>query len=98
MNVNYTLSRTWAAIWADNATQTVNYRTIRDKNFDSQVSPFDVRHVLQAYGAYEPSHLEHAGLPAANEHSIHHVRAVDAAGEQCQSACGVPARHRGVLE
>jgi hypothetical protein len=53
VSVNYTLAKTWADIWADNATQTVNYRTIRDKNFDSQVSPFDVRHVLQAYGTYD---------------------------------------------
>ncbi len=53
VNVNYTLAKTWADIWADNATQTINYRTIRDKNFDSQVSPFDVRHVLQVYGTYD---------------------------------------------
>ncbi len=53
VNLNYTLSKTWADIWADNATQTVNYRTVRDKTFDAQVSPFDVRHVLQAYGTYD---------------------------------------------
>jgi hypothetical protein len=53
VNVNYTLSKTQADIWADNATQTVNYRTLRDRTFDSQVSPFDVRHVLQAYGTYD---------------------------------------------
>jgi len=52
-NVNYTLSKTQADIWADNATQTVNYRTLRDRTFDAQVSPFDVRHVLQTYGTYD---------------------------------------------
>jgi hypothetical protein len=52
-NVNYTLSKTQTDIWADNATQTVNYRTLRDRTFDAQVSPFDVRHVLQAYGTYD---------------------------------------------
>jgi hypothetical protein len=53
IDVNYTLGKSWADIWADNATQTVNYRTLRDKSFDSQVSPFDVRHVLQAYGTLD---------------------------------------------
>jgi hypothetical protein len=53
INVNYTLSENIADIWADNATQSVNYRTLRDKRLDEGPSPFDVRHVLQAYGTYD---------------------------------------------
>jgi hypothetical protein len=52
-NVNYTLGYNTANTWADNATQTANYQTLRDKSLNSGPSPFDVRHVLQAYGTYD---------------------------------------------
>ena len=53
MNVNYTLGKNWSDIWADNANQQHNYRTLRDKKQDWGPAPFDVRHVLQAYGTYD---------------------------------------------
>jgi hypothetical protein len=53
MNVNYTLAKNWSDIWADNANQSHNYRTLRDKSLDWGPAPFDVRHVLQAYGTYD---------------------------------------------
>jgi hypothetical protein len=53
MSVNYTLGRNWADLWADNSTQDHNYRTLRDKSLDWQAAPFDVRHVLQAFGTYD---------------------------------------------
>src|SRR5215471_4567044 len=52
-NVNYTLGYNRANTWADNATQTANYQTLRDKSLNTGPSPFDVRHVLQAYGTYD---------------------------------------------
>ena len=52
-NVNYTLGKNWSDIWADNATQSHTYRTLRDKSQDWGPAPFDVRHVLQAYSTYD---------------------------------------------
>jgi hypothetical protein len=52
-NVNYTLAKNWADIWADNATQFHQYRTLRDRSLDWRAAPFDVRHVLQSYGTYD---------------------------------------------
>jgi hypothetical protein len=53
VTVNYTLSKSTTDIWADNATQTVNYHTLRDKSLDDGPSPFDVRHALQTYWNYD---------------------------------------------
>ncbi|MEO5894835.1 MAG: carboxypeptidase-like regulatory domain-containing protein [Vicinamibacterales bacterium] len=53
MNVNYTLAKNWTNIWADNATQGGNFRTLRDRSLDASVAPFDVRHVLQTFGTYD---------------------------------------------
>jgi len=53
LNVNYTLAKNETNIWADNATQSNNYRTLRDRSFDATVSPFDVRHVFQTFGTYD---------------------------------------------
>jgi hypothetical protein len=46
-------ARTTTACRADNATQTANYSTLRDKTRNYGPSPFDVRHVLQTYGTYD---------------------------------------------
>ncbi|HYT77309.1 MAG TPA: hypothetical protein VEL79_21315, partial [Vicinamibacterales bacterium] len=51
--VNYTRGYNKADIWADNATQSANYSTLRDKKRNYGPSPFDVRNVLQAYGTYD---------------------------------------------
>jgi hypothetical protein len=51
--VNYTLGYNNADTWADNATQSANYQTLRDKKLNYGPSPFDVRRVLQAYGTYD---------------------------------------------
>lgn len=53
MNVNYTLGKNYSDIWADNANQQHNYRTLRDKSLDDSPAPHDVRHVVQAYGTYD---------------------------------------------
>jgi hypothetical protein len=53
MTVNYTLAKNTGDIWADNATQSVNYRTLRNRALDEGPTPFDVRHVLQAFGTYD---------------------------------------------
>jgi hypothetical protein len=51
--VNYTLAKNTSDLWADNATQSFNYTTLRDKGHNIGPSPFDVRHVLQMYGTYD---------------------------------------------
>ena len=51
--VNYTLAKNTSDLWADNATQSFNYSTLRNKERNIGPSPFDVRHVLQAYGTYD---------------------------------------------
>jgi hypothetical protein len=40
-------------LWAENATQSVNHRTLRDKSLDYGPSSYDTRHVLQAFGTYD---------------------------------------------
>lgn len=52
LNVNYTLAKNETNIWADNATQGGNYRTLRDPDLD-RIAPFDVRHVFQTFGTYD---------------------------------------------
>jgi hypothetical protein len=52
-NVNYTLGYNKGDTWADNATQQANYQTLRNKRLNYGPTPFDVRHVLQAYGTYD---------------------------------------------
>jgi hypothetical protein len=51
--VNYTLAKNTSDLWADNATQSFNYSTLRDRGRNIGPAPFDVRHVLQAYGTYD---------------------------------------------
>lgn len=53
MNFNYTLAKNTGDIWADNSTQEVNYRTLRDKGLDTGPAPFDVRHVVNTWGTYD---------------------------------------------
>jgi hypothetical protein len=52
-NVNYTLAKNTGNIYADNSTQSSNYFTLRDKSLNDGPAPFDVRHVLQAFGTYD---------------------------------------------
>ena len=52
-NVNYTLAKNTGNLYADNATQSDNYFTLRDRAMNDGPAPFDVRHVLQAYGTYD---------------------------------------------
>jgi len=51
--VNYTLGKNTADLWADNATQSFNYSTLRDTGRNVGPAPFDVRHVLQTFGTYD---------------------------------------------
>ena len=51
-NVNYTLAKNTGNIFADNATQSGNYLTLRDKAKNDGPAPFDVRHVVQGYALY----------------------------------------------
>jgi hypothetical protein len=52
-SVNYTLAKNTGDIWADNATQTVNYRTLRDRSLDKGPTLFDIRQAVQVFGTYE---------------------------------------------
>ena len=53
MSVNYTLAKSTGDIWAENATQEINYRTLRDRSLDNTAAHYDVRHVLQSFGTYD---------------------------------------------
>src|SRR5207248_791662 len=64
---NYTLSKAQTDIWADNATQMVNFHTLRDTSLDRGPSPFDVRNVLQTFWTCE--------LPFGPGHSRGHRNA-----------------------
>jgi hypothetical protein len=51
--INYTLGKNTSDLWADNATQSFNYQTLRERRRNVGPSPFDVRHVLQTFGTYD---------------------------------------------
>jgi hypothetical protein len=64
--VNYTLGKNTADLWADNATQSFNYSTLRDTRRNVGPSPFDVRHVLQTYGTYDLPFGKDRKIPIEN--------------------------------
>jgi hypothetical protein len=53
LSANYTLARNTGNIWAENATQSGNWRTLRDRSLDDTTSSYDVRHVFQTFGTYD---------------------------------------------
>ena len=53
LNANYTLAKNTGNIWAENATQGGNWRTLRDRSLDDTIASYDVRHVFQTYGTYD---------------------------------------------
>jgi hypothetical protein len=53
LTTNYTLAKSTGDIWAENSTQEVNYRTLRDRSLDHTTAHYDVRHVFQTYGTYD---------------------------------------------
>ncbi len=52
-NFNYTFSKSLTNLAVDNAQQTLDYVTLRDPGQNKRLSPFDIRHVIQAFGTYE---------------------------------------------
>jgi hypothetical protein len=50
---NYTWSKSLTNLPADNQNQSVDFTTLRNLEIDRRVSPFDIRHVIQTYGAYD---------------------------------------------
>ncbi len=52
-NLNYTLSKSLTNLAVDNQNQSLDYVTLRDPGLNRRVSPFDIRHVIQAFGTYE---------------------------------------------
>lgn len=53
LSANYTLAKNTGNIWAENATQSGNWRTLRDRSLDDTTSSYDVRHVVQTFGTYD---------------------------------------------
>lgn len=53
LSANYTLAKNTGNIWAENATQSGNWRTLRDRSLDDTTSSYDVRHVFQTFGTYD---------------------------------------------
>jgi len=51
--LNYTLSNSLTNLAVDNQNQFLDWTTLRNQGKDWRLSPFDVRHVIQMYGAYE---------------------------------------------
>ncbi len=50
--VNYTFSKSLSDLFADSPTMFRNYTTLRNRRLDKGPSPFDLRHVFQAYGSW----------------------------------------------
>ena len=53
LSANYTLAKNTGNIWAENATQGGNWRTLRDRSLDDTIASYDVRHVFQTFGTYD---------------------------------------------
>ena len=49
---NYTMSKSLTNLATDNATQSLDYTTLRDPGQNRRLSQFDIRHVLQTFGTY----------------------------------------------
>jgi hypothetical protein len=62
LTANYTLSKTTSDLYTDNATQLLNYHTLRNKSLDGGPSPFDLRHAFQGLWTYE--------LPTGGDHRL----------------------------
>ena len=50
---NYTLSKSFTNLAADNQNQSLDYTTMRNFDLDRRISQFDIRHVIQSFGTYE---------------------------------------------
>jgi len=50
---NYTWSKSLTNLATDNQNQSLDYATLRNPNLNRRVSPFDIRHVIQAAGTYD---------------------------------------------
>jgi hypothetical protein len=50
---NYTWSQSLTNLPVDNQNQSVDFTTLRNLEIDRRLSPFDIRHVIQTYGAYD---------------------------------------------
>lgn len=53
LTANYTLAKAENDMWAENSTQQINYRTLRDRSLDYGPAHYDIRHVLQTFGTYD---------------------------------------------
>lgn len=53
LNVNYTWSHSLTDRYNKNVDNTGNFSTLRDRRLDLAPSPWDLRHVIQAYGTYD---------------------------------------------
>jgi len=53
LNANYTWSHSLTDRYNKNVDGLSNFRTLRDPALDRGPSPFDIRHVFQAYGTYD---------------------------------------------
>ena len=52
-NLNYTFSKSLTNLAVDNQNQSLDYVSLRDPGLNKRWSPFDIRHVIQAFGTYE---------------------------------------------
>lgn len=50
---NYTWSKSLTNLAVDNQNQSRDFTTLRNIKLDRQVSPFDIRHVIQTFGTYD---------------------------------------------
>jgi hypothetical protein len=50
---NYTWSKSLTNISVDNQNQSLDYLSLRDPGLNRRVSPFDINHVIQSFGAYD---------------------------------------------
>lgn len=50
---NYTFSKSLTNLSTDNATQSLDYVTLRDPGLNRRLSQFDIRHVIQTFGTYD---------------------------------------------
>ncbi len=50
---NYTFSKSLTNLPQDNATQSLDFTTLRNTRLDRRVSQFDIRHVIQSFGTYD---------------------------------------------
>lgn len=53
LSMNYTFAKNMGNTWANDSIQSASYQSLRRKDWNNTVTPFDLRHVFNGYATYD---------------------------------------------